>query len=322
MNRGSKIELSLNVIAFAVVIAVCGWYLASQAYHWNPFEKSKYAYVEVSDTNLVLQDTGVFISGVRVGKVDDVRLQPDGATLVLKYDAANSLPADSTLSIGLQSALGEPYLNFTPGTPGGPRLENGAQITTEQFDEPESIPGIFNQISSMSSLFAADPMAGLLKTVSEALDGTEESLDRLSEGTTLIASMLLSKSPQMRTMFANTQVYTANLDWIIEQLPLFTGGLADIVVDFTRALDATGRLVNEGHLNSVMRDSLYPFFQKLNPYLAEIIPPVMEAIGPLMPIATALNNAVPQVDVSALLAQALKMFGGGDGVQLVITQPR
>ncbi|MGO3326404.1 MlaD family protein [Gordonia sp. (in: high G+C Gram-positive bacteria)] len=321
MNRSSRIELALNVIAFATVIIVCGAYLATQAYHWRPLQDTKTAYVGVTDTNLVLEDTGVFVSGVRIGKVSDVRIQPDGATLVLRYDAANSLPADSVLSVGLQSALGEPYLNFAPGSRGGPALENGATIAAKNLDEPESIPGIFDKISTMSSVFDAGPMSGILESVAQALDGTEGSLDRISDGTRLVATMLMTHSPQMRRMFANTQVYTSDLDWVIKALPQFSGGLRDIVVKFLAALEATGDVVDKGHLNSAARDSLAPFLAKLNPYLADIVPPVMDAVGPLMPIAVAVDDTVPQIDMSAVLAQALKLLGGGDGVTLVITQP-
>ena len=185
MNRSSRIELALNVLAFATVIIVCGTYLATQAYHWKPLQDTKTAYVSLTDSNLILEDTGVFVSGIRIGKVADVRIKPDGATVVLEYDADNSLPADSVLSIGLQSALGEPYLNFTPGTSGGPSLKNGATIAAENLEEPESIPGIFNQISTMSSVFDAGPMSGILKSFAEALDGTEGSLDRITDGTAL-----------------------------------------------------------------------------------------------------------------------------------------
>ncbi|MCF8587022.1 MlaD family protein [Gordonia liuliyuniae] len=321
MNRSSRIELALNVLAFATVIIVCGTYLATQAYHWKPLQDTKTAYVSLTDSNLILEDTGVFVSGIRIGKVADVRIKPDGATLVLEYDADNSLPADSVLSIGLQSALGEPYLNFTPGTSGGPSLKNGATIAAENLEEPESIPGIFNQISTMSSVFDAGPMSGILKSFAEALDGTEGSLDRITDGTRLVATMLMTHSPQMRKMFSNTQVYTADLDWIVKTLPQFSGGLHDIIVTFLSALEATGDLVDKGHLNSAMRDSVQPFFAKLNPYLADIIPPVMDAIGPLMPIAFAIDDTVPQIDMSAFLAQALELLGGGDGVKLVISQP-
>lgn len=322
MNRNTRIELALNVIAFTVVIVVCGAYLAVSAYHWRPLQDTKTAYVSVTDTNLVLEQTGVFVSGVRVGEVADVRIKPDGATLVLEYDAAHTLPADSVLSIGLQSALGEPYLNFTPGTGDGPPLRNGATVAAENLSEPESIPGIFDRISTMSSVFDAGPMSGILKSVSQALDGTDGSLDRITDGTRLVATMLMAHSPQMRKMFSNTQVYTADLDWIVQTLPEFSGGLRDIVVRFLSALEATGDLVDKGRLNSVMRDEVQPFFATLNPYLTDILPPVMDAIGPLMPIAFAIDDTVPQIDMSAFLAQALKLLGGGDGVKLVITEPK
>ncbi|AVL99837.1 hypothetical protein C6V83_05625 [Gordonia iterans] len=71
-----------------------------------------------------------------------------------------------------------------------------------------------------------------------------------------------------------------------------------------------------------MRGAVHPFLTELIPYLEKLIPNAMDAAGPLMPIATALNDTVPQIDISELLARALTMLGAGDGMKLVLTQPR
>ncbi|MDY6808686.1 MAG: MlaD family protein [Actinomycetota bacterium] len=321
MNPQTIRELILNVVAFVVVLILGGGYLATQAYNWRPFEEPKTVQMSVANTGLILSGTGVFASGVRIGEVREVQLARQGATLILDYDSDQEIPIDSTVEIGLQSALGEPYINFTSGTYAGPALPDGAVISAEQIAEPESIPGIFEEISTMSTAIAAGPMAGVLKTVSEALDGTEPSLDRISDGTRLVAALLLSRSEQLRSMFTNTQIYTANLGWIVDTLPQFSRGLDQVVTDFQGALHATAHLVNSTDLHDSMMNTLHPFFEQLNPYLEKTIPPVMDAVGPLMPIVTALNQTLPQIDMSELLARALELFGAGDGMRLVITQP-
>lgn len=315
-------ELLLNTVAFLAVIALCAGYLLTQVFQRTPFERMHTAYMSVYDTNSILSGTGVFISGVRVGRVSDVRIVTDGAVLALEYDSRQRIPADSTVTIGLQSALGEPYLNIDPGDLDGPVLADGARIATDQVVEPESIPGIFEQISMLSTAVAAQPVAGILKTLSEALEGNEQEFDTISDATKLVSSLLLSKSGELRTMFANTQIYTADLDWILDTLPDFSSGLQEIVQKFIGALYATEDVVNRGRLNEVMRGAVHPFLQELIPYLEDLIPNAMDAVGPLMPIATALNDTVPQIDISELLARALAMFGAGDGMKLVITQPR
>ncbi|MEE4021611.1 MlaD family protein [Gordonia sp. PKS22-38] len=321
MNPQTYRELALNVAAFVTVIVLCGGYLATQAYDWDPFEEPKTAEMGVTNTGLILSGTGVFVSGVRIGEVREVQIQREGANLVLEYENAQQIPADSTVEIGLQSALGEPYINFSGGSFSGPALPDGAVIEAEQIAEPESIPGIFEEISTMSSAIAAGPMAGVLKTVSEALDGTEPALGQISDGTRLVAALLLSRSEQLRTMFSNTQVYTSNLGWIVNTLPEFSQGLDRVITDFQGALHTTANLVNTVDPYTAITETLHPFFERFNPYLEETIPPVMDAVGPLMPIVTALNQTVPQINMSELLARALELFGAGDGMRLVITQP-
>ncbi|MFZ2501350.1 MAG: MlaD family protein [Nocardioides sp.] len=315
-------ELLLNVGAFLVVLAICAAYLMTQVFQRTPLERMNTAYLNVASTNSILNGTGVFVSGVRVGRVSNVQIVPDGAVLALEYEPSQRIPADSTVTIGLQSALGEPYLNISPGNLSGPMLADGARFKADQVVEPESIPEIFEQITTLSSTVAAEPMAGILKTFSEAFVGNEQEFDKISEATKLVSGLLLAKSGELRTMFANTQVYTANLDWIVDILPDFSAGLQAIIEKFMGALYATEAVVNKGHLNEVMRGAVHPFLAQLQPYLETLVPNAMDAAGPLLPIATALNDTVPVINISELLARALQMLGGGDGMKLVITQPR
>lgn len=321
MNASTIRELGINVIAFVVVIGMCLAYLATQVYHWNPLAQLKTAQLQISNTDLILDGTGVFVSGVRVGRVRDVELHRQHAVVVLEYPGSQHIPVDSVVEIGLQSALGEPYINFTGGRYGGPSLPDGAAIAAEQIRAPESIPGIFEKLASLSTVFSAGPMSGVLRTVSQALDGTEPAIAEITDGTRLVAGLMLSRSDQLRTMFTNTQVYTGDLGWIVSTLSPFSQGLEQLITNYVGALRATENLVNGTDLHRSMTQVLHPFFERLNPYLEKIIPNAMDAVGPLMPIATAVNQTLPQIDVSELLARALEMFAGGDGMRLVITQP-
>lgn len=322
MRRDGARELLLNLAAFLVVIALCLGYLMTQVFSRTPWERMNTAYLNVASTNSILSGTGVFVSGVRVGRVSEVKIVPDGAVLALEYEPSQRIPADSTVTIGLQSALGEPYLNIEPGNANGPVLANGARFATEKVVEPESIPAIFEKITQLSSALGAEPMAGILKTLNEAFVGNEHELDTISEASKLVSGLLLEKSDELRTMFANTQIYTANLDWIVGILPDFSAGLKAIIEKFMGALYATEAVVNKGHLNEVMRGAVHPFLTQLMPYLETLIPNAMDAAGPLLPIASALNDTVPTINISELLARALEMLGAGDGMKLVITQPR
>lgn len=320
MSRNNR-ELFINLVTFTVVIVSCTAYLAFGVYRWSPTTTYNTVTMQVGDTGLVLDGTGVFINGVRVGRVTNVEVNPDGALLSLEYPRSNKIARTTSVDIAMQSALGEPYINFLPDTGTGPYLDDGARIDTELVVQPESIPGIFNLITDLSWVVAADPMAKVLKTVSEAFDGTDQAMSAISEGSSLIAGVLLSRSTELRAMFANTQNYTGDFDWLIASLPEFSRGLGGVVDSYTTFLQDLEHAVVTTNLDATLTETIDPFLQRLYPYLRDILPNVRDAVGPLMPIATALDHTLPQVNVSDLLSRALQMFASKDAARLVVTVP-
>ncbi|MFW0791221.1 MlaD family protein [Gordonia sp. CPCC 205333] len=316
-----KKEFSINIATFAIVILVCGVYLASQVYRWNPVQEYSTVSMDVRNTDLVLRGTGVFIDGVRTGEVSDVRVTPTGATLILRYPRDQRISRDTDVEISMQSALGEPYINFKSAAATSAYLKDGDRIAAERIRQPESIPAIFDLITNLTSVIAADPMASLLHTAWQALEGTDQAWGQISDGSRLIAGVLLSRSPQLRTMFINTQRYSGDLGWLMSTLPQFGSGLGVALDHYTIALRKVERLINVTDLHRTLEQTLNPFLIRINAYLAKIMPPTMDAIGPLMPIATALNQTLPQVNVSELLSTALQMFGSGKAARLVVTVP-
>ncbi|MFW0787598.1 MlaD family protein [Gordonia sp. CPCC 206044] len=321
MTSSTAREFVVNVVIFVVVVAATSAYLATSVYHWRPWEESKTATLHVTGTDLVLSGTGVDLNGVSIGKVSHVRITHDGADLTVEYPGSATIPSNAGVEIGMQSALGEPYVNFVPGDADAPALPDGAVLDTDRVAEPESIPGIFDRISNLSAVTAADPVAGVLHTVWQSLDGNNTSLAQISDGSRLVAGLLLSREAQLRTMFTNTQVYTGDLDWLVKSLPQFGNGLGKVFSHFLGAMTGTEDLVYGANMRQTLVDIVHPFLARLNPYLREIVPTSVEALGPLMPIASAVNSTLPVIDVSDLLSRALELFGSGDSARFVI-RPR
>ncbi|MFW0788730.1 MlaD family protein [Gordonia sp. CPCC 205333] len=311
-------EFSVNVAVFAVVIILGGVYLAVNVYEWRPGTRYHSVTMSMTDTDLVAVGTGVFVNGMNVGEVSAVELEPTGARLTMKYPSSQQIPADTSVEVGMQSALGEPYVNFVPKTSKGPFLSDGAVISADRIAEPESIPGIFEMISDLSSVTAADPLSGVLKTVSQALAGTDDAMGRISDGSRLIAGVLMSRSAQLRSMFANTQIYTGDIEWLVDALPGFGSAVDTIFVRYLGTLHALESTFAKSDLHQKFSEVIDPFLVKLNGYLTDVIPNVVDAIGPMMPIATALNETLPMIDVSELLSRALQMMGSGDSARFVI----
>lgn len=314
-------EFVINVVVFLVVMSTCGAYLAFSVFRWNPGTEYNSVTMQLNNTSQVLDGTGVFVNGIRIGRVSSVQINADGALLTLTYPREHKIPATTRVEIGLQSALGEPYIDFEPTSDRAPYLRDGAQLSADKVAEPESIPGIFGQIQNLSTIASADPMAGLLKTVWDSFAGTEKAMSAISNGSRLVAGLLMSRTAELKNMFSNTQVYTGDLQWMLDSLPQFSTGITDIITRFRATLDGIQNLVTTTNLYETLSQTVEPFLVKLNSYLKDIVPNVMDAVGPLMPIATALNQTLPHIDISKLITRALNMFGSEDAAQLVVTLP-
>ncbi|GAA3048981.1 hypothetical protein GCM10010528_30170 [Gordonia defluvii] len=313
-------ELIFNIITFVTVVALCGAYLAVFVYRWNPFEKTSTVTMNVRDTNLILDKTGVFVSGVRIGAVSAVDLTPEGASVKLTYPTTMKIPVNTPLEIGMQSALGEPYINFMPaGATGGPYLRDGDVVAARNVGEPESIPATFEQMQTMMSVVAVDPLAAVLRESWQALNDTDEATGRISDGSRLLAGIFASRVPKIRAMFAATQRYNENLLWTVGAVPKLVDSLAVVLSEYAGTLNAVGVLVNKGGMYENLSGTIGPNLEKATDYLVKILPPTMDALGPIMPIVSALNQTIPQINLSEFLSDALQLFGSGNGMRVVVT---
>lgn len=120
----------------------------------------------------------------------------------------------------------------------------------------------------------------------------------LSVGGQLLATTLNSRSAQIRTMFTATQGYMAELETIDHGALRGTpAGFGEMMSRFRNALDSAHYLIRQANLPGVL-DETMAFLNELVDYLLKIAPPLNDALTPLIPIYTAIDQIVPQINVS------------------------
>lgn len=309
-----------NVIAFAVVIALGSAYLAFAVYRVHPGRDTTSVSMDLANTSTILPGTGVSINGLRVGEVTSIAATATGARVTLRYPTNQRIPRDSQVTIGQQSALGEPYIDFEPRTETGPYLASGDLVAATSIDQPESIPGIFSSLEGLTSVLSAGPLAGLLATLQQAFEGNGAALTDLGTGAQAVAAVLTSRTAELERMFGDTQRYTPQLGDLVDGLPSLASGVALLLRSLRNTADATSELVH-GSAYEDLSEQIHPFLQRLNPYVKEVLPNVLDAVGPLLPIATALNETLPQLNASKLLSQLLGLVGSDGATRLTLTIP-
>lgn len=113
----------------------------------TPFKAKPYQ-VEIpfNEATQLAQQSDVRISGVSVGKVQDIVLAPNGKQALAKVDIEDKygpLPSDTRAILRTKTLLGETYVELTPGDRNAPPLPDGAELPTAQVAESVQLDEIF-----------------------------------------------------------------------------------------------------------------------------------------------------------------------------------
>jgi phospholipid/cholesterol/gamma-HCH transport system substrate-binding protein len=113
----------------------------------TPFKARPYEInVPFKEATQLAQQSDVRISGVSVGKVQDIVLAPNGKDAMAKVDIDDKygpLPANTRAILRTKTLLGETYIELTPGSRNGPRLADGGTLPEAQVAESVQLDEIF-----------------------------------------------------------------------------------------------------------------------------------------------------------------------------------
>src|SRR6476646_6027751 len=113
----------------------------------TPFKAKTYEIkVPFKEATQLAQQSDVRISGVSVGKVQDIVLAPDGEQALAKVnieDKYGPIPKDTRAILRTKTLLGETYIELTPGDRDGPVLPDGGTLPLAQIAESVQLDEIF-----------------------------------------------------------------------------------------------------------------------------------------------------------------------------------
>lgn len=123
---------------------------------------------DMTDASPLLPGNDVRLNGVRVGKIDTIKIVDGGARLALDLDAA-ALPVykDASVSSRPVSLLGERYLDLTPGTASAGQLASGSTLSTQHTGSATDLDEVLNMLDKPTS----QSLAALVTTLGIGLDG-------------------------------------------------------------------------------------------------------------------------------------------------------
>jgi phospholipid/cholesterol/gamma-HCH transport system substrate-binding protein len=126
--------------------------------------------------------------GVEVGRIEAVRLTPDGVDTVLSLNSDTRIPADLIAEVHSQTAIGEQYVDLVPGADTGRLLRDGDVIPADRTTTPPDINTILTATNKGLQAVPHDDLKTAIDESYTAVGGLGPELERIVTGATKLAS--------------------------------------------------------------------------------------------------------------------------------------
>jgi phospholipid/cholesterol/gamma-HCH transport system substrate-binding protein len=218
MNATAKVGL----FAMAVLLVLAALVLKIEDLPLPGNARRATAEVVFKDVAGLDDKSAVRIAGVRVGRIDGIRLLEDGTAVArLLFDADVELRDGAYGQVKNLGLLGDKYVDLYAGDPAKPRLPDGTRI-------PGGVPVEFDQLTKLAQEIGQD-----VKEISGALSSSlgggtgETKINRIVDNVGALAE-------ELRILVAANR---ANVDVTVANLKEFSASIRETLARLDRILD-------------------------------------------------------------------------------------
>ncbi|WP_433463751.1 MCE family protein [Spirillospora sp. CA-128828] len=177
-------RLTINLVAFGVLAAVMVLWAFNNVIRFDFIDRPYHITAEFESSPGLHPNFEVDYLGLRVGKIDSVRLEKDRVVVKLDMDRGVKIPQGVTAAAARKSAVGEPVVELTPG-PGrsdAPPMKPGTVIPVSQTKVPPKYGDLFGAVIDTLKAINPDDAKVLTHELAEGWAGREDSLRQIING--------------------------------------------------------------------------------------------------------------------------------------------
>ncbi|MBF6539247.1 MCE family protein [Nocardia farcinica] len=258
LTRFVRIQLAIFAVLTVVGLTVmAGTYVQLPAM----FGIGRYEVtVELAATGGLYEHANVAYRGTNVGRVQEVRLTPDGVAAKLSIDSSQKIPADVDAWVRSVSAIGEQYVDLIPPEqPGRGNLADGAVIPVERTKLPQDVGTLLDQTDRLLSSVADTRLRQVIDEAFKAFNGAGPDLQRFIDSASLLVQEAQNSTEPTKKLIEqigpllDTQVrsdsairsWTADLATVTDQLRAHDPALRNLLRDSPAAMQRVTQQFNE-----------------------------------------------------------------------------
>ncbi|OBK35286.1 mammalian cell entry protein [Mycobacterium sp. 1245111.1] len=230
----------LSLVGLVLTLIIASAYLMIDALRVTPLASSYSVTVELPESGGLLPNQDVSLRGVRIGRIESLRITEHGAAAVASISSNAKIPAASVVHVSALSPAGEQYLNFEAPSNTGPYLHNGSVIGLDRATVPVSLAQLLGDADGLLQQVDPQKIELIKKELSLSKAGRQK-LAAIVDGGTMLLSTLDSVLPQTtsilktsRVVFNLTSDKSAGLSAAATELHRTLSGVADMQAGYRR----------------------------------------------------------------------------------------
>jgi phospholipid/cholesterol/gamma-HCH transport system substrate-binding protein len=262
VRRGAQVRVGIFVFSSLLILMIVIFVLGSRTQYFQPQYRLRTVF---SNVGYLLEGAGVYLAGVQVGRVGQVRFFEDLAAqkvLVILNVARNvqdRIRQDSVATIASAGLLGDKYIDITLGSESEPVLQDGMFIRSQEPAEISELLVKGREIldhtaeitSSLANLTSGFRNSQAPMAVADLLTSLSHIVHQIETGEGLIHSLIYDKSNKQ--IFADLTAATSALKDTLTGVregkgflqTLLTDPNPEIVVRLNKTLASVQKLLQE-----------------------------------------------------------------------------
>ncbi|WP_227984614.1 MCE family protein [Nocardia spumae] len=189
--------------------------------------------VKLAATGGLYPTANVTYRGTNIGKVEDVKLTPDGVDARMSITTKYKVPSDVDAYVKSVSAIGEQYVDLVPvENPQGGNLRDGSVIPVQRTRLPQDVGDMLDQADRLLSSVADTKLREVIDDAFVAFNGAGPDLQRFIDSASLLVQEAKGSTEQTKDLLdklgplldtqnrsdADIRAWTKNLATVTDQL--------------------------------------------------------------------------------------------------------
>lgn len=214
--KSNSLETKLGI--FVVLAVFAAWMIVEMVGNIDLFHRGYRVSAQFSTVQDLKVGDQVKMAGVRIGRVDDIKLGTSKVSVVMKLLPGAIVKTDSKATVKFTGLMGQNFVSISFGTPDAPRVEPGAVLETTEQPDLNAIMAKLDEaaagIKRVGDSFSGDKIDNLLGPLTDFIKQNSGPITATIANVKNVSSEIAAGKGTVGKMIYNPTLYNTALSTV------------------------------------------------------------------------------------------------------------